>query len=872
VAETLSGSVLDPAGAPVAGATVRIASALGSPVAQGRTDGAGRFALEVPEGRYSVSVEAPGFTLQQRAAAAPQAAGLTIELTLAVSRQTVTVSSSRGWSEEAREAAPLVSVVERSELLSPAGPTAGHALQGSPGVLVQQTTPGQVSPILRGLTGYQVLNLVDGVRLNNATFRSGPNQYLAFVGQGQLERVEAMLGPASAQYGSDALGGTIQLLTPEPRYASGAGREWHGGLHTFGETGALSAGAGASLAGGDARLWGLGSFSASRYNDLRAGGGADSHNVFRRLFGLQGEALRQVAGSRLPDSGFSQLGAQAKLAWRPGAGQSLTGSYLLGRLDGVRGYHSLLGGLGRMQARFDPQVLQLAYARYERVQWGAFDSVSGAVSLNSQRDGSVRQGLRSSGTVTTDRTAVDAYGYSGQAATHLGRRHAVVFGGEIYDERIGSTRRETNPVSGAAMRRRPLYPDGSRWVTRGAFVQDNFEIVPGRLRAQAGLRFTEVSYRTGAAPDFGVAASHPVFRDATFHAAAVWQAAPAFSIHLLTGRGFRAPNANDLGAIGLNDLGYEIPSADAVKGGALLATSAGENALSSGRTLGALGPERMWNYEIGFRVQTRRVYTRLHLFDAELRDPIMRRTLLFPAASIPAALAGLPVTPIPPTAAQREQGVVTVATSIDPRAVKAFVNDGQTRYYGSEAQTEYRFARHWTLEGAHTFLAGRDLNPNRNVRRLPPQSGYAALRFAGAGRWWGEFRADVAGTQTRLSGGDLDDERIGAARSRRDIADFFHGSRVQPYLAGGVFTPTGERLAEIQARVLPGALSDTARIPMYRRTPGWVSFQVRGGFWLGERTVLHGAVTNLLDRNYRMHGSGVDAPGAAVSLALSYRF
>jgi outer membrane receptor protein involved in Fe transport len=287
------------------------------------------------------------------------------------------------------------------------------------------------------------------------------------------------------------------------------------------------------------------------------------------------------------------------------------------------------------------------------------------------------------------------------------------------------------------------------------------------------------------------------------------------------------------------------------------------------------------NYEFGARFTTRRLYARVQLFDAELYDPIVRRTLLFPAGSPPAQLAGLPVTPIPPTAAQRAQGVVTVATPVDPRAVKSFVNDGSARYYGLETIVRYAVGSRWTAEGNYSYILGRELNPNRNVRRLPPQMASATVRYSMSGRRpWIEVSLAAAGEQERLSGGDRDDERIGASFRRVDIADFFQGSRVSAYRNGPVFVPTGETQQQIQDRVLPigsvinGVLvvDNNTRVPLYLSTAGWATLSVRSGVPIGERWQIMASLENILDRNYRFHGSGVDAPGASAYLAVSYRF
>ncbi|HEV2446353.1 MAG TPA: TonB-dependent receptor, partial [Candidatus Sulfopaludibacter sp.] len=236
-------------------------------------------------------------------------------------------------------------------------------------------------------------------------------------------------------------------------------------------------------------------------------------------------------------------------------------------------------------------------------------------------------------------------------------------------------------------------------------------------------------------------------------------------------------------------------------------------------------------------------------------------------------------------------GVVAVVTSLTPRAVHTAINDGKTRYFGTDDLVRVRLSPRWTVEANYSFLGGLDLNPVRPTRRLPPQEGAVRVRYAPSGRrLWVELAMRLAGPQNRLNGGDIDDDRIGGSRRRSDIASFFRSYSVAPFLAPGadgrlgtaddVFAPTGETLLQIQNRVLPlnttinGVFvsGDGIRVPLYPNVPGWTAINVRGGYPLSERMSLMFGVNNLLDHNYRAIGSGLDAPGANVYAGLRCSF
>ena len=110
----------------------------------------------------------------------------------------------------------MVEVLESSMLLESTGLTAAGILEGTGNIMVQRTQGGGGSPILRGFEANKILLVVDGVRMNNAIYRSGHLQNSLTIDHTILERTEVIFGPSSIIYGSDALGGVIHYYTRDP--------------------------------------------------------------------------------------------------------------------------------------------------------------------------------------------------------------------------------------------------------------------------------------------------------------------------------------------------------------------------------------------------------------------------------------------------------------------------------------------------------------------------------------------------------------------------------------------------------------------------------------------------------------------------------
>ena len=92
----------------------------------------------------------------------------------------------------------------------------GDVLINSGALFVQKSQQGGGSPVIRGFEASRVLIVVDGIRMNNAIYRSGHLQNIITVDNLILNRMEVLYGPSSTLYGSDALGGVISMQTLNP--------------------------------------------------------------------------------------------------------------------------------------------------------------------------------------------------------------------------------------------------------------------------------------------------------------------------------------------------------------------------------------------------------------------------------------------------------------------------------------------------------------------------------------------------------------------------------------------------------------------------------------------------------------------------------
>ncbi len=207
------------------------------------------------------------------------------------------VISANKWEQEEESVSQKILSVNRKSIEFQSPQTAADMLAGTGQVFVQKSQLGGGSPKIRGFAANSVLLVVDGVRMNNAIFRSGNLQNIINIDPNALESSEVIFGPGSVIYGSDALGGVMDFHTIEPKWATGQNQNLSGNVMTRYSSAAKEKTSHIDLSISKQKFTFFHSTTFSSFDDLRAGG--------NRIGGYKGEFERRFYVKRV--NGSDQL-------------------------------------------------------------------------------------------------------------------------------------------------------------------------------------------------------------------------------------------------------------------------------------------------------------------------------------------------------------------------------------------------------------------------------------------------------------------------------------------------------------------------------------------------------------------------------------
>ncbi len=644
--------------------------------------------------------------------------------------------------------------------------TLPDALRLTPGVLVQKTAHGHGSPYIRGFTGRQNLLLVDGIRINNSTFRGGPVQYWNTIDPYSLDHFELIRSQGSVLYGSDAAGGTLNAFTK----SSGFADETEGKLFSHGSSYY------------EYRSNGRGSHIGRLESQTGIGGLFGLHlGISAKEFGdIEDSAVGLMRGTGYPEQAFD-----TRFDWAISPQTTLTVAHQDLEQDGVSRWHSTISNPGwthgnhvttpgTFLARDYDQDRSLSYIRLAHTDDRASAPVRRITATLSYQDSSEREFQDRSTPppgfpVIVNRRLqyyeVDTLGFDLELESPVADG-SLVYGLDYYRDSVDSTAsRDTGAGFVFHQSNRPV-GDDSTYELLGAYVQyirpigESFEIT-------AGLRYTDARTDIGTVfnPTTGTDIST---KDSWDDLSASLRATYSIDDHKMLYGGisqaFRAPNLNDL--TGNLTSGSGVPVSGALD----------------------LEPENYITTELGYRQESDKSGIAFAVFYTDFSDLII--------------------------------AVPSGANSINR-------NSGDGHIYGVELEGFWKFAPQWTLSGFASWQESQIKRPasvggptvQEPLSRVMPLNGSIALRWDHpSAPFWLEGRVLASATADRLAASDV---------------------------------------------------ADTQRFPS-NGTPSYAVASIQAGWNPTENVQITAAVENLLDDDYRNHGSGQNEPGTNAILGVKY--
>ena len=494
-----------------------------------------------------------------------------------------------------REVPYTTSVIGEAQLQDEMVRTLPDAMGLVPGVLVQKTAYGHGSPFIRGFTGRHNLLLFDGVRMNNSIWRGGPVQYWNLIDLFSVGRIEVIKSQGSVLYGSDAMGGTVNVFGR----ATGFRDEEAEKFFTHG----------------------------SAYYEFRTNGQGSHIGRLESTFGVGGKwglkigvsakdfgDIRDSAVGLMHNTGYPEQDFDLRFDYALSAEDTLSFAHYYVNQDDIWRWHRTLfnpgwqhGGHvatpGKYFSNIYDQERSLTYLRYSRVSerentwlWRATATVSWQTNNDAERQ-------KRKATDRRYQTAeVDTFGVALELESPIGPG-SMVYGVDYYYDSVESGGWRDRTGNGLVFDPgyRPV-ADNSTYGIFGAYAQYQWDVTEN-LRIDAGGRYTRADAKLGRNwdPTLGrdIKATNS-WDNTVFSGRALYKIDECWGLYGGVSQAFRAPNLNDLSGNLTSRSGIQV--------------------------LGSLdvGAEKSLTSEMGVRRTTENSYLNLAAYYTDVRDMITR--------------------------------------------------------------------------------------------------------------------------------------------------------------------------------------------------------------------------------------------------------
>ena len=631
------------------------------------------------------------------------------------------VVAANKWEQDEKELSQAITSVNRKEIAFNNPATSADLLAQSGQVFIQKSQLGGGSPKLRGFSANSVLLVVDGVRMNNAIYRSGNLQNVVSIDPNTLSSSEIVFGPGSVIYGSDALGGVMDFHTIDPSWFS-EGTKINGSALTRYSSSSNEKTAHFNLAIKNKNWVYFGGVTRSGFDDLKSGTNRSKNYkgyFFRPNYSKRINGKDVLVENNDPNlqvgSGYDLLNTIQKMKLRIGQRSDLTYGFYYSTTSDIPRYDRLsitqngIDSLKNSEWNYGPQTWEMHSLRFNNYSSTKFyDQSRVTLALQDYEESRIDRDFGSNRRRTRTEN-LKLYSVNLDLDKTIENGH-FFYGVEYAFNDVTSSGLVKDIQTGSIWSTSTRYPNNGSTYRTAAIYGNLMKKLNPKWTFNIGSRYSHVrliadtNSENASLSDF----DHIDLKNEAINGMVglIYLPAEHTKVSLTISSGFRAPNVDDVGKI------FEF---DNDENGQQLIVIPNPN----------LKPEYSYNQEVSYTRKFEKITVSTVVFNTILTKPIIRGSYLLNGSN----------------------DVIVGNTRYN---IRAQINGKRSHIYGASAQLKVDVSPTIQAYGTASFSNGKEQSTGEPLRHTTPVFGKIGVKVKES-KWETQLYVDFNGPRWKES-------------------------------------------------------------------------------------------------------------------------